>query len=73
MDYLETSKKNYIISAKFNHSTQRIIDQSNNWIDLDGGIEICEQNYKTKFWKKSKRMVVVRQKLKEKPNAPSKI
>ncbi|MEB3799844.1 hypothetical protein INQ45_01730 [Flavobacterium columnare] len=44
MDYLETSKKNYIISAKFNHSTQRIIDQSNNWIDLDGGIEICEQN-----------------------------
>ncbi|MCJ1806344.1 hypothetical protein MRP92_05385 [Flavobacterium covae] len=73
MDYLETSKKNYIIAAKSNHSIQRIIDQSNNWIILDDGIEICEQNYKAKPWKKSRRMVVVRQKLKEKTNAPSKI
>ena len=54
MDYLEKSTKNYIIAAKFNHPIQRIIDQSNNWILLDDGIQICEQNYQAhkNYWKR---------------------
>ena len=71
--YLEKSTKNYIIAAKFNHPIQRIIDQSNNWILLDYGIQICEQNYQAQSWEKPRRMVVVRQKLKERPNAAGKM
>ena len=73
LDYLEQTNRNYIIAAKFNHPIQRIIDKSNNWILLDDGIEICEQTYQSESWQKSRRMVVVRQKLKERPNAPGKM
>ena len=73
MDYLEKSTKNYIIAAKFNNSIQKIIDQSNNWILLNDGIQICEQNYQAQSWEKPRRMVVVRQKIKERPNAPAKM
>jgi hypothetical protein len=72
LDYLEQTKRNYIIAARFNHPIQRIIDKSNNWILLDDGIEICEQFYQSQSWEKPRRMVVVRQKLKERPNAPGK-
>ena len=40
---------------------------------LDEGIEICEQNYQAQSWGKSIRMVVVRQNLKERPQAPGKM
>lgn len=72
LDYLEQTKRNYIIAARFNHPIQRIIDMSNNWILLDDGIEICEQFYQSQSWEKPRRMVVVRQKIKERPNAPGK-
>ena len=72
LDYLEQVSKNYIIAAKFNHPIQRIIDRSTNWVLLDDGIEICEQTYQSESWEKPRRMVVVRQKLKERPNAPGK-
>lgn len=73
LDYLEETNKHYIIAAKFHHPIQRIIDRSNNWILLDTGIEICEQNYKSEKWEKPRRMVVVRQKLKDRPAAPGKM
>lgn len=73
LDYLEQTKRNYIIAAKFNHPIQRIIDKSNNWILLDDAIEICEQTYQSESWQKPRRMVVVRQKIKERPHAPGKM
>lgn len=39
---------------------------------LDNGIEICEQMYKSDSWKNSRRLVLVRQQLKIRPNAPGK-
>lgn len=71
-DYLEQSSKNYIVAAKFHHPIQRIINQSSNWVLLDEGIEICEQNYQAQSWENPRRMVVVRQKFKERPQAPGK-
>lgn len=47
--------------------------KSNNWVLLDDGIEICEQTYQSESWQKSPRMVVVRQKIKERPDAPGKM
>jgi len=73
LDYLEQTNRNYIIAAKFNHPIQRIIDRSNSWVLLDNGIEICEQLYQSQSWESPRRMVVVRQRLKERPNAPGKM
>ena len=72
LEYLEEKTMDYIVAAKFTHPVQRIIDASTNWILLDSGIEICEQMYKSNSWKKPRRMVIVRQRIKERPNAPGK-
>ena len=73
LDYLEDSEKKYIIAAKFTHPIQRTIDSSNAWITLDDGIEICEQIYQSDSWKTARRLVIVRQKIKERPKAPGKL
>jgi hypothetical protein len=72
LDYLETKKMDYIIAAKFTHPIQRVIQASTNWIVLDAGIEICEQIYQSDSWKTSRRIVIVRQKIKDRPKAPGK-
>lgn len=72
LDYLEQKTIDYIVAVKFTHPIQRIIKQSNNWITLDAGIEICEQLYQSESWKKPRRIVIVRQKIKDRPKAPGK-
>jgi Transposase DDE domain. len=57
----------YVLAMKFSHPIQRIIQQSNNWIILDTGIEICEQMYQSESWEKPRRIVIVRQKIKDRP------
>lgn len=71
-DYLEQKAMDYIIAAKFTHPIQRLIHSSNNWILLDTGIEICEQMYQSPLWEKPRRMVIVRQKIKDRPQATGK-
>lgn len=39
-DYLESKSLNYIISAKFTHPIQRLIDKQDAWLKVDDGIEI---------------------------------
>ena len=56
-------------AAKFTHPIQRVIHDSTNWILLDRGIEICEQNYQNSSWAKSRRMVIVRQRIRDRPKA----
>ena len=72
LDYLEARSMQYIVAAKFTHPIQRMIDASVNWILLDDGIEICEQMYKSESWNKARRMVIVRQRIKDRPQAPGK-
>jgi hypothetical protein len=36
---------------------------------VENGIEISELNYKAANWKQSRRMVIVRQRIKDRPNA----
>jgi hypothetical protein len=72
----ETEKKrklNYIVAAKFYHPIQREIAETDAWLPLDDGIEICEKMYKADKWKSLRRMVVVRQKLSKRPQAAGKI
>ncbi len=62
----------YIIAAKFTHPIQRLIASDNNWIILDNGVEICEQMYQSDCWQKPRRLVIVRQKISERPKATGK-
>ena len=72
LDYLEQKAIDYIIAAKFTHPIQRVVHDITNWILLDTGIEICKQNYQSNSWIKPRRMVIVRQRIKDRPKAPGK-
>ncbi len=72
LDYLEEKPLEYIVAARFTHPVQRIIDKTTNWILLDTGIEICEQMYQSNAWTKARRIVIVRQRIKDRPKAPGK-
>jgi hypothetical protein len=72
LDYLEIKAMNYIVAVKFLHPIQRLIQASTNWIVLGTGIEICDQIYQSDSWQKPRRIVVVRQKIKDRPKAPGK-
>ena len=72
LDYSEFKTMDYVVAAKFSQPIQRLIAASNNWILLDTGIEICEQLYQSDSWTKSRRLVIVRQTLKDRPKATGK-
>lgn len=72
LNYLEEKVMNYVVAVKFTPPIQRLIQASTNWIILDTGIEICEQIYQSDSWQKPRRIVVVRQKIKDRPKAPGK-
>lgn len=72
LDYLEQKQLNYIVAAKFTHPIQRLIDKQEAWLRVDDGIEICDKTYQANNWEQARRIVIVRQKLDEKPNVPGK-
>ncbi len=72
LDYLESKTIDYIVAARFLQPIQRLIASSNNWIVLDIGIEICEQVYQSNSWSKPRRLVIVRQRIKDRPKATGK-
>jgi hypothetical protein len=72
LDYLEEKVMDYVVAVKFTHPIQLLIHDSKNWVVLDTGIEICEQIYQSKSWEKPRRIVIVRQKIKDRPQATGK-
>jgi hypothetical protein len=72
LDYLETKVMDYIVAVKFTHPIQRVIHDSTNWVVFDTGIEICERMYKSESWSKERRIVIVRQRIKDRPHATGK-
>ena len=69
MDYLEAEKLNYIVAAKFTHPIQHLIDQNEAWLVVDDGIQICNKTYKAITWQQERRLVVIRQKITQRPKA----
>jgi len=72
LDYLESRTIDFIVAARFLQPIQRLIASSNIRIVLDGGIEICEQEYQSDSWSKSRRLVIVSQRMKDRPKATGK-
>lgn len=72
LGYLEERKLDYIVAARFYEPIQRIIAGEKAWLTIDDGIEVCEREYQSPSWDKSRRMIIVRQYVKERPQAPGK-
>jgi len=74
-DYLENRATpiNYIVAARFYEPIQRLLAGKQSWMLLDEGIEISEMQYKSPLWDKSRRMIIVRQRIKQRPKAAGKM
>jgi hypothetical protein len=71
LDYLEQKEKpiNYVIAVKFYEPIQKMIAGVNSWLAVDDGIEISETTYQSQKWDKPRRIVLVRQRIKNRPKA----
>jgi hypothetical protein len=70
MDCLEEKQIDYIVAARFSHPIQRLCAGVGNWVVLGNGIEICEKQHQADGWKTPRRLVVVRQQIAQRPQAP---
>ena len=70
MDYLEYKQLKYIVAVKFTHPIQHLIDKQDFWLQVDDGIEICDKQYQANSWQNPRRIVVVRQKISRRAEAP---
>jgi hypothetical protein len=71
-EYLENLNINYIIAAKFYPTIKRTIAETRKWLYLAEGVEVAEDIYHSPDWKKSRRVIIVRQKIDKRPNATGK-
>jgi len=62
----------YIVAVPMYLTIQRKIAAERTWLHLDNGIEIAEFQYQAQDWVKSRRMIVVRQKISKRPQAVGK-
>src|SRR5690606_34303491 len=68
-EHLEHKALKYSVAAKFTHPVQHLINKQDTWLMVDEGIEICEKHYQGETWDKQRRLVIVRQKIANRPNA----
>lgn len=71
-DYLEHKQLDYVVAARFYQPIQHIISQQQTWLPIENGIEITETRYQSPDWATPRRIVIVRQLIKERPKAPGK-
>ena len=73
-EYLEQRQQpvNYIVAARFYEPIQKRLAAHKQWLNVDEGIEISEMQYQSPLWEKPRRMVIVRQKIKQRPKAAGK-
>lgn len=68
----ETVAIDYIVAVPMYVAIQRKIAVQRTWLQIENGIEIAEFEYKAQDWDKERRMVVVRQKIADRPKAVGK-
>jgi hypothetical protein len=74
-ELLESHDKpiSYIIGCPMYVTIQRTIQSQKVWVKLDDGIEIAQTQYQSPTWDKTRRLVMVRQKVSQRPKAAGKI
>jgi hypothetical protein len=66
---IEEKAIHYIVSVKFYRPIQKEISLKQNWITIEEGIEIAETMYKAESWESARRIIIVRQKIADRPTA----
>lgn len=74
MSHLEGKEEpmDYVIAARFTYPIQHLISKQDVWLAVDKGIEICDRTYQSDQWNQHRRLVIVRQKIEERPKATGK-
>ena len=74
LDYLEEEERkiNYIMAVRFSNPIKNKLANERIWLKLDEGIEIAEAMYKAEDWKKARRIIMVRQDIRKRPEAAGK-
>lgn len=72
LDLLEGKSLNYLMGVRFYIPIQKMISLRQNWLPIGQGIELCDTTYQSPQWDQPRRMVLVRQRLKERPRAGGK-
>jgi len=73
MEYLEGQLIAYIVAVRFYLPIQKMVSLKRNWLYVDEGIEICDTEYQSPEWSGSRRLVIVRQRIEERPQAAGKM
>jgi len=63
---------NYIMAVRFSMPIKSKLAKEKTWMKLDEGIEISETTYKAQDWEKERRIVMIRQDVRERPKAVGK-
>jgi hypothetical protein len=71
LDYIENrnQKTEYVVAVPMYHSIQKSITQVGAWLEIENGINIGEFEYQADEWDAPRRMITVRQKIAEHPDA----
>jgi hypothetical protein len=72
-DYLENKPLNYVIAAKMFLPLKQKIIGTTQWFTAADGIDYSELHYKSDRWKKSRRVVIIRQDTGKRPKATGKL
>ncbi len=74
-ELLETQQQpiSYLIACPMYVTIQRTIQSQKVWMKIDDGIEIAETMYQSPTWDKPRRLVMVRQKVSQRPKATGKV
>lgn len=73
LDYLEEEGINYVVAVRMYPWIRSEISSIKGWVPVARGIEIGEMQYKSPEWDRPRRMVVVRQKVDERPKGTGRL
>jgi len=72
-EYLENKGINYIISCKMYEPIQRLISRHKTWLNIGDGIEIGDSEYKSPFWDRARRIIIIRQEISKRPHSTGRV
>ena len=73
LSLLEGRRINYIVSAKMNPVIRNMMAGLKMWVGVDTGIAVSELRYAAHSWGKERRIIVVRQDERERPDAKGRL
>ncbi len=68
--FLEERGLSYIICARLNAILKNELLKTQTWVTLEGGVQVSEISYQAKSWHKARRLILVRQSVIIKHDAP---